>query len=339
MNANNAVIYYEAGQELVPAAALTDTGDHKTFAAADELISRKAGCAPVVRPNGLATGGNVSPAANAGVDTVDVAALTCFLGGALVSVANGADTSVTRGAAANTHIINSITITAAGAIAVVAGTASTSHSETRGAAGGPPWIPPASIEIAQVRLTSVTAAAVTAAEIFMVPGAHLERYDYPVWDVVVARVENGVPGYAGVDFASALPAIHSADAGTSVAGKKVFMTYSTPIFAEISDTSDFSAPETSHSVSSTQIYGKIRASSSESLGQGGFTAYLTDGISDGLVREKNSNLWFKFKPDRLGAACILCQGRLGIARTFPAGDGISAKCTISADAPALEIMG
>ena len=37
---------------------------------------------------------------------------------------------------------------------VVAGTATTAFSDTRGASGGPPFIPVGSVEVAQVRLTS-----------------------------------------------------------------------------------------------------------------------------------------------------------------------------------------
>jgi hypothetical protein len=34
---------------------------------------------------------------------------------------------------------------------------------------------------------------------------------------------------------------------------------------------------------------------------------------------------------------VLTQGKLGIARTFPAGDNIQAACTISASEDALEV--
>jgi hypothetical protein len=95
--------------------------------------------------------------------------------------------------------------------------------------------------------------------------------------------------------------------------------------------SDFVPAETSHSVSSTQVYGSTVGSSSSSLGQGSFNARLSDGVSDALVKEKNNFLWFRFYPDRYKTNYMLTQGKLGISRTFPAGDSIQAACTISAE--------
>ena len=93
------------------------------------------------------------------------------------------------------------------------------------------------------------------------------------------------------------------------------------------------------SVSSTQIYGTTLGSSSSTLGQGSFTAYLQDGVTDGLVGLKNQILWFRFYPDRYKSPYMLTQGKLGISRTFPAGDNLAASCTISASDAATEVAG
>ncbi len=333
MNAENAVVMYEAGQSAVAMAELADQGDHKDFRSADSLWSGKSGYEPVVRPNGLATGGAVTPAAAGGNNNVDVAALTCYLAGILTTVAADTDVAATRGADTDTHCITSITVTSAGAIAAVAGTAHTAFSATRGAAGGPPYIPVDSIEIAQIRLTSITAAAITADEIFAVPGTHCERYDYPTWVQHSVNVEAGMLGDAGIEFSSPLPLIHTGDEP-----KKVYASYYVPEFVEISVSSDFVPPETTHSVSSTQVYGGTLGTSSSSLNQGTFNAYLEDGISDALLAQKNHKIWIKFKQDRLRNPYILCQGKLGISRTFPAGAAITAACTISAESAAVEVV-
>lgn len=336
--AENAQVLYEAGQDLVAMVALTDDGDHKNFNSADELMSNRSGYEPDVKPNGLATGGAVTPADSGSNDVVDVAALTCYLAGVNTPVSASADEAITRATPADTHIINSITVTAAGAIAVIAGTDSTAFSETRGAAGGPPWIPTGSVEIAQVRLASSTAAAITADEIKQVINTHQERYDYPTWSQERVRVANQVIGVAGVDFATAMPLIHSDDAGSTTATKKVYAKYYTPSFAAVPEAEGFVPPESTHSTSSTQIYGKTKGSISSSLGQGSFTAHLQDGISDGLLTLKNETLWFKFKQDKLKAPYILCQGKLGISRSFPAGDSITASCSVSAEEAAVEVV-
>ncbi len=321
--AENALLQYEAGQNAVAMSALTNSGDATTFTSAATLWSGKSGYAPVVRPNGLLTGGAVTPDGAAANDKVDVAALTCNLAGVVTSVTAG-ELTITRGVSGDTHMINSITVKSDGTLEAIAGTDSTAFSETRAAAGGPPLIPVGSIEIAQVRTTSVTAAPITAAEIFQVVGLHQERADFPLWDVL--------SGSGSVRFLAALPLIH-----TGTVPKKVYASYASPIFADVALASDFVPPETSHSVSSTQVYGTTLGSTSSTLGQGSFKAYLSNGIADPLVVLKNATLWFKFFPDRYATPYLLAQGKLGISRTFPAGDTIQAACTISASATATEV--
>jgi len=321
--AENAQLDYEAGQNFTAMVALTDSGDHISFTSAASLWSGRSGFTPDVKPNGLITGGAITPAAAAGTDDVDVAAITCNLNGVETSVSAAADVQLTRDAT-NAYQIHSITVNNAGAIAVVAGTAHASaFSDTRDAAGGPPLIPTDSIEIGQVRLTSTAAAVVDASEIFQVVGVHQERFDFPLW--------NEKPESGSIEFLSALPTIH-----TGGVAKAVHAEYYTPLFSQVSLASDFTAPETSHSVSSTPIYGTTLGASSASLGQGGFTAYVQDGVTDPLVALKNETLWFRFYPDKYKTPHLLCQGKLGIARTWPAGDNQQAACTISAQSEGVE---
>lgn len=324
--AENAVLQYEAGQSVVAMTELSDSGDQTTFESEASLFSGRSGFAPVIRANGLLTGGVVSAASSGSDDVVDVAALTCNLQGVVTSVAADTDVSITRPASAVSKV-NSITVDSSGAIAVVAGTdgSTTAFVETRGAAGGPPLIPVDSIEIAQVRVTSDTSAAIDAAEIFAVVGVHTERADFPIAN---ANNESGT-----VTFLSALPAIH-----TGSVPKKVYASYAEPIFAEVALSSDFVPAELSFTVNSTQIYGTTLGSTTSTLGQGSFTAYLETGVNDSLVTLKNQNLWFRFYPDRFLSGYILTQGVLGIARTFPAGDNIQAACTISASTQSSEVL-
>ena len=318
---------------------MTDQGDQKTFRSSDNLWSRVSEKTPDVRPNGLATGGIVSVGVSGSNNKIDVAALNCYLAGVLTAVGASADEDVTRATPTDTHIINSVTITSAGAIAIIAGTDGTGFSETRGAAGGPPWIPTGSIEIAQVRLSSNSDAPVTVDEIFMVPNVHKEMWNFPTWEIVYGEVENGVLGYAGIDFTSAMPLIHSDDAGTNTATKKVYASYNTPSFAEVPDAGDFVPPANSHSVSSKQVYGRTIGASSKSLGQGSFSAELQDGITDALLQMIDEDLWFKFKQNRSNNPYILCQGKLGVTSNFPAGDSITAACTVSALYEAMRVNG
>jgi len=313
--AENAKLQYEAGQTLVAMATMTDSGDHAIFSGASSPWSNKTGFVPKVIPNGVITGGGITP--SVGNDSVEVAALTCYLAGVLTSVGASAK-AIVRGAVGDKFSISSITVDSTGALVVIDGTDGDAFSETRAAIGGPPLIPVGSIEIGQVRTSNDVAAVILASEIFQVAGQHVERYDYPVWD------ENFADGK--VTFASVLPLIH-----TGTLPKRVYAEFYTPIFADVSLASDFAPPEKSFSSSSSQIYGGTISKTAESLGQGKFTAYLADGITDPLMAQNGQILWFKFLPDRYKTPYMLVQGKLGIARTFPSADSISAACTISAD--------
>jgi hypothetical protein len=324
--AERAKLQYEAGQIPVAMAALTDSGDHTIFNAASSPWSQRSGYTPVVRPNGLITGGAIIPAVSSTNNLVDVAAGTAYLGGALVTWVADTDVAATRGADANICCITSITVTDAGAVAAIAGKVHTAFSETRDANGGPPFIPVTSIEIGQVRLGAVAAADVAAAEIFATVGTHLERYDYPIYEI---------DHYGGdVTMVSALPLIH-----TGAVPKKVCASYSTPVFADVQKASDFVPPENSYSVSSTQIYGQTLGSTSASIKQGAFTAYMEDGVSDGLMTQEGQTLWFKFYPDQYKGSYVMSQGKLGVTRSFPAGDSIRAACTINAEGVATNVAG
>jgi hypothetical protein len=320
--AENAKLQYEAGQTSTSMTTLTNSGDETTFTSSASLWSKRAGYAPVVLPNGMLTGGAITPHASDN-NKVNVAALTLNLNGVVTSVSAGTAT-ITRGVSADTHNITSITINSSGAIAAVSGVDSTAFSETRGANGGPPLIAVDSVEIGQVRTSSVSAALVTAAEIFTVVGTHTERADYPLFDINYSA--------GSVTFLAALPEIH-----TGPVPKRVYASFAAPIFSDVQLASDFVPPETTHSLTSVQVYGSTLGSTASTLNQGSFTAYLQDGVADGLVQLKNQDLWFKFFPDRYKAPYLLTQGKLGVSRTFPAGDSIQAACTISATERATEV--
>lgn len=316
------IIRYEAGQTAYPFEAMTDAGDATTFAASFAPISNAAGAEPVVAPYGLLTGGAITP--HADVDKVAVAALTASMAGATGADANGVvsvaagSVSITRGLTTDTHNITSITVNSSGALAAVSGTDGTAFVETRGAAGGPPLIPVGSIEIGQVRTTTTASAVVLASEINTVAGLHLERSDYPVYQMDYATGE--------VMFAEALPLIH-----TGGVAKKVYIKGSTPLFAPVPNTSDWVPAESTYSINSTDTYDGPVGSSSASLGQASFNAVLRDGITDAFIAQKGKNIWFEFRPDRdKSVPKQLTQGIFGVSRTFPAGGGnFTAACTVT----------
>jgi hypothetical protein len=324
------IVRYEAGQTAYPFESLT--GDGTTFEASFAPWSNVSGAEPVVGPYGLLTGGAIT--ATATDNQVSVAGLTAMMPGAtganastgVLSVSTGT-VLASRGLTTDTHRITSITVTSAGALAAVAGVDGTAFSETRGADGGPPFIPAGSIEIGQVRLTSITDAPVAAGEIFTVPGLHVERSDYPVYEIDYAT--------GSVVFAEALPMIHDGGAAT----KLVYARGSTPLFSPAMYCSDWVPAEASYSVSSVDTYDGPVGSSSSSLGQGSFTAQLKDGITDKILEQAGRELWIEFRPDRdKTVPKMLTQGILGVSRTFPAGGGgFSGSFTVTARVATLDV--
>lgn len=323
--AENAELSYESGQTAYPMEPLTDSGDAKTYTSNAIYFSGASGKEPDVKPDGMATGGVVAPATSNLDDGIDVAAMTCYLAGGLTVVSAAVDETITR-AATDVSSINSVTVTSAGAVAVIAGLDGTdaTFSEVRGDAGGPPFIPAGSIEVAQVRVNTNSAGQIQDSEIFQVIGVHQERYDSPVWAVDSFN--------ALVIFNASLPLIH-----TGSTPKGVNASYSDPIFSVIDLASDYIPSENAHSINSVQIYSAVLGSTSKTLSQGAFTAYLKDGITDPLVKAKDNNLFFKFKQDKLKSPFLLDQGIFGMSRAFPAGDSLSASCTISAESAAISV--
>jgi hypothetical protein len=324
------IIRYEAGQTPYSFEAMTDSGDSTVFSASFYPISNKSGYEPVVAPYGLLTGGVITPTLNN--DEVSVAALTASMAGVtgadsdgMISVSTGT-LSITRGLTTDTHNITSITVDSSGALAAVSGTDHTAFSTVRGDPGGPPFIPVGSIEIGQVKTTSVTAGPVSATEIVQVPGQSLERSDYPVYSLDYATGE--------VTFADVLPAIH-----TGSVPKKVYISGATPLFAPIAQTSDWVPAESTYSISSTDTYDGPVGASSSSLGQASFTAILRDGVTDALVAMKGQTIWFEFRPDRdKTVPKQLTQGIFGMARSFPAGGGsFTAACTVTPSVASVDV--
>lgn len=324
-------IRYEAGQTAYPFEAMSNAGDSTVFGASFMPISNAAGFVPVVAPYGLMTGGAITPSAT--VNQVNVAALTASMAGAATADAGGvvavasAAVTITRPATAVSKVV-SITVNNAGALVAVAGTdgATSAFVETRGAAGGPPFIPVDSIEIGQVRMTSTATAVVPASQIYTVPGLHVERSDYPVYSLNYATGQ--------VTFAGALQEVH-----TDGIAKKVYIKGATPLFAAIPQTSDWVPAESTYSITSTDTYDGPVGSSSASLGQAAFTAILKDGITDAFLAQRGKSIWIEFRPDRdKTLPKQLTQGMLGVSRTFPAGGGnFTASCTVTPNVQTVDV--
>jgi hypothetical protein len=324
-DASNAILYYEADRTAVDITELTNQGDDKDFRGSSQLWSGAAGHLPVVTPNGVYDGGIIIPAVSGDDDKVDISECRAYIAGVLTTISASIDEAITR-PAAESYQKFSIQITAGGAFAVVEGVEHTGFSTVRGAAGGPPYVVVDSIELAQIWYDSQTPAVVTSDEIKQVIGTHTERWDYPQWQVNFANVANGALGYAGIEFYTALSAIHTGDVV-----KDVYASWKTPAFQEIVDAYDWVPPATTISVNTTEVYGRVKGGKTQSLGAGSFNMHLSDGVSDNILRHQNLNLWLKFFPNRLNAPYQLVQGNMVQQSQFPAGGNIMAAFSVAAE--------
>ena len=322
----NQTLKIEAAATPFAFAAMTDSGDHLVFSTTNKPWSR-ADSEPVFGGYGVITGGAVTPAVSGTDDLVDAAAVELFAPGMTgassttgkITVAADTDLSCTRGSSTNTHIINSITVDTSGAYAVVAGTATTAFSDTRGASGGPPFIPVGSVEVAQVRLTSITSAPITADEIFAAPGVHQERYDNPDFTPYYLR--------GTLTFTSALPLIH-----TGSVAKKVYVRGAVPIVSDLIDVKDWVPSEASDSVTSDTNYDRtIAASISSTLNAATFTMAMKDGVTDFILSLIGKKVILKFYPNINGTAYQLTQGYLSKTRAFPVKGNPTASFTVAAE--------
>lgn len=326
---SKAKISIETGQTLTTYAKMTDGGDHQVFNLGT-IWSGKSGFTPEIRPNGMVSGRNVL-SAHATDDTITVAGFTAYSKGTEHTVTATTDT-FTRATGAGLAKIISVVMDSDGAIAVVHGTkgADSTFSETRDAAGGPPYIPVSNVEIGQIRTTSSTAQVVTAAEIFQVIGTHTERFDFPTWSEFNLGkgilADTAAEKQSHIKLVSALSAIY---VGSTY--KDVYVQYYTPVFSELAKTTDFSPAENSPSVSSSQYYNGTIASTSRSLGTGSFTALMTDNVSDALLNEQDEVITVKFWPDRNKNPYVLTQGEIGVARTYPVAGQNQAAVTVAAE--------
>src|SRR5262245_6377418 len=237
MGAEKARLYAEFGRVFVAMAALTDSGDHTVFGSGTppKFWSRVSGFEPKIRPNGMRSGGEITP--GAGNSTVNVAASEVNLNGVITTVAAD-DVTFTR-PANNKVKISSVVGTSGGAYAEAVGADGDSYSETRGAAGGPPLIATNAVEVGQVKLFDDGAVPVVAADIRQVPGTHMEMYNFPLWTVDYFKGQ--------ITFADALPLIH-----TGPVAKAVYAEYSTASFAPVTGANNVKPPIKTYSVTSNQ---------------------------------------------------------------------------------------
>lgn len=200
---------------------MADSGDRQVFTCTGTRFSlcdkdeNGVNRLPTVRPDGIRNGCYVSAAASATANAVDISAGTAWMGNTLVTAQKHSNVLVPR-PATNMKKISSVVMDAQGAVTVIGGTDGAAISAQRGAAGGPPFIPATSVELATVKFSASASAAVKEEEVSFAP-----EYSH--------APECGILPYsARVRFFAPLDAIHIG--GTA---RNVWITWSEPVMAAL----------------------------------------------------------------------------------------------------------
>ncbi len=200
-NGSNFLLKVESGFTVKAYELMTDTGNHQLLSSTGTRFSlcekdeNGVDRRPVVTSDGVRNGCYVSPTASGAANAFDLSPGTLLIGGALVNITGSLGVSVSRPSAGNYRIV-SVTLTAVGGLVVVNGADGTVVCATRGAAGGPPWVPTGSIELATIILSGTAGPLAEESITFAPEYSHAPEYTL-------------LPYSATVRFAAPLAAIHT----------------------------------------------------------------------------------------------------------------------------------
>jgi len=313
-NTENGRMKVESGVTPFAMQELTQNAGGTQYTSGEALWSNNGTKKPVVRVNGIISGGKMTPGASA--EEVDIEAAVVNLNGAVVSVPS-ATLSAVRATPTDTHKISSVVVDS-GTLqyAIVTGLDSTSFSEARGAAGGPGYIPVDEIEVGQVRLGSNASAVVEESEIFQVPEVHQELASFPGY-AIDFRTGAVVPDEAFV-------ASHTGDVR-----RKVYASFNTATLTNLFKVQGVTMPNVTRSITSEATTDGAVASSTSTLNNGSFTMVATSGVTDLILQLKDQFLWVQWQPDRFKTENHKVQGYVNPVVTFGPDSNTSIAVTVT----------
>lgn len=318
-------LHIEGGQTMVDnevmvgatATVLTNSGELWSM---DD--ARPVNLSPVIRPDGVASGLEIAPAASGGDNLSDVSAGWYWLGGVKRQHAGYTDLGLTRGV----ELKSSVTIDSSFDITAVNGVsgAGGGYSAARGVSGGPPYIPVGSLELNQFQSDSGTAAAITIGELRSLANTHREVSSFPAWQVFPMGTEEY---NANIKFQIVPMLNHTGDVR-----KAVYSTTYTPVFVQVPIAKNFAPVDTATAIATEEWYKNIvTGDESDSITQSTYTQKLDNGVDDPLIKDwKGHFLMLKFYPVSTEPEMhILTQGRVQVSRTFTVGTSLQAAVIIT----------
>lgn len=330
----NAKIEVEVGTTFYAMQELTSVSSpaadvNKKFDTGATFLSDQKKLQPVVRLDGVVSGFNITP--GSGNNEVDVAAGKVYIAGQLISVTADTVTDLYRPTVLGNVRVNAIVVDAAGTMSRVEGTEGTSSS-TRGAAGGPPFLPVDKILLGYINMVYYdgSASGLTVVTTDEIDSESKERTILPSYNIQYYDGSGDNPTYGGcVDFASALPDIHAATpAGPGTACRKVYASFYEPVFEQIPDAKDFSFDEEVGTVSSKAYQDAAEEMSTTTPSWSGSGEVYFSAVDDILQLVKNSKRWIKYYPDADEVDHWAGRAIIKVSRSLPLEENFSASLTL-----------
>lgn len=333
------MVEVELGASYYPMQALTSVTSpasdvNKKFTTGQTYISPIEDYEPDVKLDGVVSG--LILTASITVDAVDFSAGIVNIKGVEVTVAASTLSSIGRPTIDGNVIQNAVVVDENGTVTAVAGIEGTT-SNTRGAAGGPPFLPLDQVLLGYVILGYVAATGgviITAAEI---DAASKERSDIPGYKILYhdgqdERNPNG-SNEGCIDFTSVLDQIHNTlddptGATGAAADRNVYCSWRTPVFEEIPDCMDVTKGETLATIN-TLAYGDTYEEKAVSTPSWSASfSYYWSKVNDIIDVVKNTKRFFKLYPDRDNAQHWLGVCTITANHNVPVSDALQGDVTM-----------
>jgi len=328
-------IEVEVGTTFYPMSVITTVSSPaslvgKKYQTSVEFLSDQEDLQPIVRLDGVISGFSITPSAT--YNGVEVGSGKMNLAGTVVEVASQAVYGIPRPLVSGNVRVSALTVDADGTITATSGTEGTTSS-TRGAAGGPPFLPVGENLIGYITATYYGADAsgsklITSTEI---DSESKERSTIPSVKVIYHDGDgDNKTNYGCFETATALPLIHAATGtGPGTSRRALYASFHEPSFEEVPDCKDFSFNDDIATIRSKAYRdGAEETALSTPSWSASFMAYWSQP-EDVLNIVRNSKRWIKVYPDEDETGHWAGRAVIKVSRSMPLEDTLNA--SISAE--------
>lgn len=296
---------------------------NKKFLSSAERFTALDDYEPIVRLDGIISGCELSILSSSN-NAVEISAGSYYLQGSKVTIVATTAESLARPTVNGQVLTTAISMDSNGLITKTPGTEGTT-SITRGAAGGPPFIPVDEILLGYATLGYKATSVGAVVESTEIDNASKERSSIPGYKVIYHDEDNSV---GIIEFDVALDSIH-----TGSVTRNVYSQYWGPAaYVSIGDAKDITLDEPP-TVQTSQAYGDdyARSAIGTKTWTGGFDFYFSN-VKDSIIDLiKNSKRWLKFYPDKDNTEHLTGRAIIGASHSIPVDDTMNGSVTLTGD--------